>query len=433
MPKPARFPKTQEIVTNEILRYHGGLNAQAFSGATNPSDLWRIFMSGWTNVFPYYREIEEKDTAISSALETRRLLVLARGWQVTSADDAAGEANEIQEEASRFLQAIPNFNFALEELLDAPAYGYAVSEIMWENDGTEISVSKIIGRPQEYFRFGKDQWDPQLGDLHFLPDQFNPTLVPAEKFLVNTYKPRHGDRRGLPLLRRLFWASWFKRQCLRLYLQFSEKGQGTVVVRYADGANDDEKTKAQEVAQAIVDEMAVGVPKSLEVIESLLASARVRHGEDFSRLIDYLDAEMTRLILGQTLTTRGAEQGVGTQALGQVHENLMHEIIKRDAKAQDEVVNEQLLRPWGVWMFGEKFLDRNLRPTYATTLTPEHDAMEQANLLSKARGMIDIPLEEAYARFGIRRPEVDENGEQEELVKESMFPMELGGGLGGVA
>jgi phage gp29-like protein len=151
----------------------------------------------------------------------------------------------------------------------------------------------------------------------------------------------------------------------------------------------------------------------------------VLHGEDFSKLIDYLDAELTRLILGQTLTTRGAEQGVGTQALGQVHENLMYQIIKRDAKGLDEVVNEQLLRPWGLWTFGEKFLERALKPTFSVNLMPEHDAMEQATLLSKVRGMIDIPLEEAHARFQIRRPE-----EGEELIKESMLPLELGGGFG---
>lgn len=419
------IPKTQEIVTKEVLRYHG-VNAQAFSAQSNPTSLWRMFVAGQNDVFPYYREVEEKDSAIGSSLEVRKLLVLARDYQVTSADEGNEEAERLKDEASAFLRAIPRFTFALEELLDAPAYGYSVLEIMWLNDGSKVSVERLIGRPQEFFRFGADMLDPQIGDMRFCPNLVPPGIeIPQEKFLVATSRPRHGDRRGLPLLRRLFWLSWFKRQCLRLNLQFAEKGQGTIAVQYASTAGDDEKQKALQAAQAIAEEIAVAVPAGISIVEGVLASSRVRHAEDYQTLIDYLDREMTRMILGQTLSTRGSEEGKGTQALGNVHENLLYEVIKRDAKSLDDVVNEQLLRPWGLWTFGEKFLDRAVRPSFSVNLMPEEDALEQVNFLTKARGLVDISEEEARRRLQIRAPE-----EGEALIKEAMIPVELTGGGG---
>lgn len=417
-------PITREIVTREVLRY-SGLNAQEFSSTTNPSTIYRQLVNSHTNVFPYYREIEEKDTCISSSLETRKLLVLARDWSVTSADEKAGQAELYRDEAMAFLSDIRNFRFTLEELLDAPGYGYAVAEIMWQNDGGRVRVNEIIGRPQEHFRFAAEMLDPQNADLRFMPTLAYPgEEVPQEKFLVNSYKPRHGDRRGLPLLRRLFWPSWFKRQGLRLDLQFLEKGQGTVAVQYNDSSSDDEKEKALTAAKAIADEIAVAVPSSTKLVESLLSGTRLREGKDYQVLLDYMDAEMTRKILGQTLSTRGSEQERGTQALGRVHQDLLYELIKRDAQNLNTVINEQLLQPWGLWTFGEAFIDRAFRPQFQINLMPEEDAMEQVKLLKEARGLVDIPRAEAYRRLQIREPEEDEA-----LISKPFVPVELGGGF----
>jgi phage gp29-like protein len=249
--------------------------------------------------------------------------------------------------------------------------------------------------------------------------------VPPEKFLVSTFKPRHGDRRGLPLLRRLFWASWFKRQGLRLDLQFLEKGQGTIAVQYPQTADEGEKSKALEVAEAIANEVAVAVPASMQVMDSLLSGTRRREGKDYQLMTDYFDSEMTRMILGQTLTTRGSEQQRGTQALGEVHQNLLIEFVKRDAGDLSTVIDEQLLTPWLRWTFGDVALDRAFRPYFVIDCEPEEDVLNQAKILQAARGLVDVPLAEAYRRLQIPEPE-----EGEALVHASVIPVELTG-LGG--
>jgi len=397
-------PIIEEMVKLEVLRVTG-LNAQAFSGRFNPSTVYQEMVDGSPSVFGKYRELEEKDTAIGSALEDRKILAMARDSNVVSADPNNGQANLFQEETSAFIEAIPQWRWARWEILGATAYGYKVLEILWSIK-TEGIRARLIGRPQELFRFGRI-YDPQIGELRLsnFPGAEG-QITPPAKFLVATYQPRDGDRRGLPLLRRLYWPSWFKRNALRLHLQFLEKGPGTIAVQYQ---NDADKDKAREVAEAIYSEIAVGVPEGLQVVESLLAQARVRHAEDFKSLFDYFDAEMTRIILGQTMTSRGAEQGAGSRSLGDVHLAVLWERIRNDLADQEEVINDQLILPWGIWRFGPAFVERAFRPYWRADKQPPKDRMAELALLDKARNMgAGVPKQEVYEQSGIRQPDEGE-------------------------
>jgi phage gp29-like protein len=420
-------PIIQEIVTRQVLAYQG-LNAQAFSGAFNPSDIYRMMVDNMPQALPYFRELEEKDTCICSSLEVRKLLVTSREWNLVGADEKNGQAMQYKDEAAAFIRDIPRFGFVLEELLGANAYGFTVAEIYWKNNGNQVGVEKILGRPQEFFDFREQLLDVPLGDLRYLDSMIPPGQeVPQEKFLVCSAKPRHGDRRGLPLLRRLFWPSWFKRQCLRLYLQFLEKGQGTIGVQYNDSAGGTEKQKALEAARAISDEIAVAIPSSMKIMEALLSNTRHHDGNDYRTLLEYQDAEMTRIILGQTLATRGQEGSKGTQALGNVHQDLLLEIVKSDAQNLATVIDEQLLKPWLTWTFGEIALDHAFRPHFVIDTSPENDILEQANILKAARGLVDVTRAEAYKRLQIKEPE-----QGEALVNAVMTPVDIMGlGSGG--
>lgn len=420
-PQIVATPEQKQLVTDQILRLVG-LNAQAFSGAQNPSTNWRMMTSSTfqSAVFPLYRETEEKDPAVASALATRRLLVLGRDTTVQAADPSNGQARLYAEAAAAFIDEIRKFRWALWEMLDAHGYGFAVAEIMWATDGARIRVDRIVGRPQEVFRFGA-LTQPQTGELLLAQNGVGEgEPVPPQKFLVSTYQPRHGDRRGQPLLRKLYWPSWFKRNALRLDLQFLEKGSGTIAVHYPSGAEEAEKTNALNAAEAIATEIAVAVPESFKVMAELLGSTRTREGKDYQQAIDYFDAEMTRIVLGQTLSSRGAEQGAGSRALGDVHLETLFEIIRSDALDLEDVVNEQLLAPWGLWTFGPQFAERAFRPTWRIDKDPPKDLARAADLLTKARAMgMQIAVDEAHERLQLRKAEEGE----------AVLPPPFGGGL----
>ncbi len=394
-------PEQRELVTQAILRAVG-LNAQAFSGAQNPSALYRRMVDGDSSIFPLYRELEDKDAAIASALATRRALVLARPAQVQAADSASGPARLFAQQAANFLDRIPQFHFAVWELLDAPAYGYSVVEILWRLHPGRVEVERMIGRPQELFRFG-ESFDPQTAELRLAVAGAPPQVLPPGQFLVSTFQPRHGDRRGRPLLRRLFWLSWFKRNVLRLHLKFLEKGSGTIVVRYPNGAGAGEKQQALEAAEGIADELFLAVPENFSLLTEALETTRVREGGDFRGLVDYLDAEMTRVVLGQTLTSHGAEQQRGTLSLGRIHLDILWELIRQDATELERVINEELLGPWLTWTFGPQALDRAFRPWWTLDKMPPKDLVSAADQLSKAQSL-GLTLAESFVRERLEIP-----------------------------
>jgi len=393
MPEAAAIPKqpvTDELITQEVLA-RVGTNPTAFSGADNPSAAWRLMLSDTPGAYPLYRDLEEKDGQISSALETRKEGVLRRERKLVAVSSSAADERRAGF-AREVLAAIPNFENILYELLDAAGYGFTAAEILWEQDGSTVFIRDIKARPQELFAFGAPGL-PQTGPLQFSSVARSPMLdgrsLPQHKFLVYSFHPRHGNRRGRPLLRRVFWASWFKRQDLKFWLKFIEKGTGSIVVRYPQGATDQDKQRALEAAEAINAETAVAIPENFQIVSELLQAARAGDTNIFLALADQLcNNEIARVILGQTLTQRGSEDGRGSRALGEVHQDVRFDKVAADARDLMAVINDQLLR----WLFLFNFGPDVAVPRWSIQLDPPEDLRQR------------IEIDERLARLGVPLP-----------------------------
>src|SRR5690606_22935301 len=88
---------------------------------------------GSGGIFSLFQEMEDKDAHLFSTLQTRKNALLACPWKVIAADGTP-EAREAAELVEKNLQNLPNLNLALFHLLDATAKGFAVAEILWEQD-----------------------------------------------------------------------------------------------------------------------------------------------------------------------------------------------------------------------------------------------------------------------------------------------------------
>lgn len=300
----------------------------------------------------YYRELEEKDEDVSNALDTLKLSVLERDRSVAPFDESS-QAEEVATFIENQLEELPNFHAVLDSLLDAPGYGFSIAELIFDVSEGQVSLSDIHDCPQELFLFGT-RFQPQIGQLQFLDSPFamNGTPVPEQKFVTFSYRGRARNRMGRPLLRSVFWPSWFKRNVLSMWLRYGEKGPGTAVVRYNDGDSESERQKAAALALAIIEEPAVAVPMNFTYDQELLKSARALDPAVYMELFQMMQYAIVRRILGQTLTSFGGESGKGTQALGQVHEDTMEKRTVELCRALESVVNRQIVRPLVLWNFG---------------------------------------------------------------------------------
>jgi len=405
-------PTSSQLVSDEVLQ---GVKrttlslSQGFAGVSDPTVIWTSMVRDYRTAFLFYRELEEKDDDISSALEMLKLAVLARKWQIVPKDDSS-QAKEVADFIDGQINNVRNFHEVMEAMLDAPGYGVSFQEVMYDVSEGQVSLVDIKDRPQEIFSFNPQNL-LQTGPLRL---NVNPwsidggDIVPEEKFLVFTFRPRSGNRRGRPLLRRVFWNSWFKRQALRFWLRFGEKGPGTAAVLYPQGAGQDEKQKALAAAEAIVEKIAIAMPENFQIVKELLTSARSQKPDVYKQLADDQKYSIARAILGQTLTSYGNEGGKGSNALGSVHAKMFYLKEVEVAIKLQAVINDQLVRPLVLWNFGP---DAPM-PQFAISTEDEQDLVQRIGIDSTAQDM-GVPLTQQYMfeTYGYTAP-----GEKDQIL-----------------
>lgn len=351
LPPAGEIVSTAALYNTQISLYR---NTLAFGGNRNPSTIWASMLRDDGNAILYYRELEEKDTDVANAIDTLKISVTERAHSVKPFDDS-GPAADVAAFIEAQLDALPNFDGILDNLLDAPGYGFSIGELMFDTSMGQASLQDIKDCPQELFLFG-NRFQPQIGPLQFLdqPLASEGTPVPESKFLVYSYRPRSRNRMGRPLLRSVFWSSWFKRNMLRLWVQYGEKGPGTAVVRYQDAADQAQKNQAANLAQALIDQVAVGVPANFDYDKELLTVARAMDPAVYEHFNEAMQLDIVRRVLGETLTSFGSDKGRGTQALGETHSDTLEKKSISLCKAVAGVLNQQLIRPLVLWNFGPK-------------------------------------------------------------------------------
>jgi hypothetical protein len=161
-------PEKGEVVTDEVLstlQFSTLAQAIAFAGQSNPSTIWREMILDSQRAYAYYRELEEKDDDVGGAIEEMKLSVTRRATQLT-APDSSSAAVEVRD----FVQAqmdVFDMDAVIDTLLDAPFYGMALSEVIWNVSAAEVGIADVRDCPQELFTFGP-MFQPQVGQLRFM-------------------------------------------------------------------------------------------------------------------------------------------------------------------------------------------------------------------------------------------------------------------------
>ncbi len=388
MPPAGEIVGEQKLYQAQVSLYQ---NALAFGGQRNPSSIWGSMVRNEAMAILHYRELEDKDEDVGNALDTLKLGVLERERSVRPKDDS-GLAQDVALFVQQQLDELPNFHGTLDCMLDAPAYGFSVQEMIFDTSMGQASLSEINDCPQELFLFGR-RFEPQIGQLQLLdsPYMLEGTPVPEEKFLISTYRGRSRNRLGRPLLRSVFWPSWFKRNMLTLWLRYAEKGPGTAVVRYPDGADVAARQKAAQIAQAIISDAALAMPANMTYDQELLKIARALDPAVYKELFLLMQYAIARRVLGETLTTFGNEGGGGSKAQGDTHADTLEKKTVELCRGLMSTVNRQLVRPLVLWNFGPNAP----MPTWAFDLEEDEDLAARIGIDSALQGM-GVPMTVSY-------------------------------------
>jgi phage gp29-like protein len=278
-----------------------------------------------------YRELMT-DPHLFSTIQQRKSGVLSLNWELQQQESAQNEFD--------FIHSILN-NLNLENLIDqilnTPLFGYTVFEIIWKKDGNYLIPDRIDEKPQEWFFFD------QYNNLN-LKKNFNPNLGTNEgeiinplKFILVQHKPTYQNPYGERALSRCFWPVTFKRGGLKFWITFTEKyGNPFMIGKLPRGsAQTDIDNLLTSLDNMIQDAVAVIPDDSSVEIKEAQRSSSV---EVFKELMDFMNSEISKAILTQTLTTE--VQDTGTYAASKTMGDMLAKVQQADQRLVERAINK---------------------------------------------------------------------------------------------
>ena len=187
----------------------------------------------------------------------------------------------------------------VDEMLDAPLFGYQPMEVMWQAAGGLIVPVDVIGKPPEWFCFDKD-------NALRLKTRASPTvgeLLPPRKFLLPRQDATYQNPYGFPDLSLCFWPVFFKKGGVRLWLQFVEKyGSAFAVGKLPRSATSAERSEMLDALDEMIASGVATIPDDGSVDLKELAG-KGASAELFENLAMFCRSEVSIALLGTNQTT----------------------------------------------------------------------------------------------------------------------------------
>ena len=353
-----------------------------------------------------FEEMEEKDAHLFAVANTRRLALTGLDWQVISAADVReGVDRSLAEDTAWYcrevLFSLDSFDQVLQHLALAVGRNIAIAEIVWEVVDGELRPVDIV--PVDFTRLVFDELDrPRV--LTEDNDREGVELSP-NKFIVHTPHSVSGHPQRGGLLRVTAMVYLAKNLALKDWMIFAEVfGMPIRIARYEPNATPEEKRELLNMLESLGSNAAAIFSRAIEL--QVIESKRGASDPPYRAMIEFLNREISKAWLGQTLTTDIAGLS-GSVSASRVHETVRQDIVADDIRKEGRTVRRDLLGPLARFRFGPEapvpFFRRKLQQT--------RDVTELAGMLDVAVNQLGVSVPLTWAREALGIPEPGQNEE----------------------
>jgi len=290
-------------------------------------------------------EMEERDPHYASVLGQRKRAISGLAPTVRPASESARD-REIADTVRTWIAGHEGFSGLVEDLLDSIGKGFSVVEIDWLTDRANWAPRSFIHRPQRFF--APDRETGREIRLRDEADPVNGVALREHSFITHISHLKAGQyfRGGVA---RVVAFSWLcKAYTLKDWAAFVELyGLPLRLGRYGPGASEkDIATLFRAVANIGTDAAAV-IPKFMD-IEFVDSKSGQGTQPIFENLARYVDEQVSKAVLGQTMTT---DDGA-SMAQARVHNEVRLDIAQADARSVSAAINRDLVAPFVKFNFG---------------------------------------------------------------------------------
>ncbi|MEM5789371.1 MAG: DUF935 domain-containing protein, partial [Syntrophobacteraceae bacterium] len=388
-------PETREISIQQIRdRWStypsNGLTPQRLASILRLADNGDVLLQA-----ELFEEMEEKDPHLASQFQVRKLAVQGLSWEILPTDGNEAQSKGIAEFCTEAMSSLDDFDDHVLDLLDALPKGYSMMEILWDTASGQANITDLRWVHPKKVTF----WDSIYPRVLTDEDPVRGIDPPPWKFVYHRYKARSGYDTRAGILRVCAWMYLFKNYAVKDWVGFAEVyGMPLRVGKYEPGATKADKDALLGAIRSIGSDAAGIISKATEIefIEQKLSGS----GQNtFEVLTRFCDAQMSKAILGQTLTSEaGGGQGQGSYALGQVHSDVRQDLVEADCRALGKTLTQQILRPLVGFNFG---WDAPV-PRFRFLYEPPEDLKAAAETYKILREIgFDMSQEHVSARFKV--------------------------------
>lgn len=359
-----------------------------------------------------------QDAQVKAALNFKKILVYARGFDLKPADDSP-EAEEI---ASFVMDQFKRVKIKriMREALTALDFGSSFGEKLWELQ--EWEGGQVIGLKNVKFRYPKSfkvMTDTHGNVTGFVQNPYwgNRIEFAPEKIFHFVHNKEFQDHYGQPDLRAVYKNWWAKKFIINFWNVHLEKiGSPLTAVKYPQGAGEEMKAALKTILTNLQAKTEILVPEGVEIdiLESLKAG-----NTSFEDALLYHDGEIAKGILVPALLGFGSKSGPGPDSLSRLQLRTLFKVAQDLGDHMSEEMTDQLIKPLVDFNY-----DSKLYPEFIWADYGEFEAAEIADsirLLHNA-GIIDMDQEDVnYARGVVGLPIRDE-GDEDEVLRPNPAP-----------
>lgn len=367
-------------------------------------------------------ECREKVSHLQATLSLRELAIASCEWEMTPKDHGtkrrkSKKALEISDYVSRRIEEIPEFGEAIQHLMGGVYFGRSALEKEYGRDSDGVMIKALYPIHPKRLSYAVNWrlhlWDENGNEYDSRLGNFPGVDILAEfpdKFIVhtpNTMGVELATRQGLG--RVLVWYALFWSWSQRDWMKFAELfGQPWRVAFYDKATADQDDVAIIKQALAEMSSATSAVLPSTTHFDIKMPSGRSTVHE---ALRNALNAEISKVVLGQTLTTEVGSTG-GNRALGQVHNEVRMDIKNNDGRSISETIQRGLVEPLVRAQFGAA-MAREFCPTFRLITRSEEDInMVFKRAIAAVDRGVPIAVDDLRERFtGLPRPENPKPGD----------------------
>jgi phage gp29-like protein len=221
---------------------------------------------------------------------------------------------------------------------------------------------------------------------------------PPWKVIYHRYKAKSGYDTRAGVLRVVGYMYLLKNYSLKDWAGFNEVfGMPLRLGKYDPASTPSDREALIQAVRNLGSDAAGIISKNTE-IEFVEASNRLSgNANPFQVLADFCNREMSKAILGQTLTTDTSGE-TGTYSAAKVHAQVRSDLVVADAQSLGQTLREQLLRPLVGFNFG---WDKPI-PWFRFRFEESEDLLTLSEVYRNLVNMgVPLSLEHVAERFGI--------------------------------